>query len=118
VGFELEFLLLKPAPQELLSGPGAAAAAAGSAHVLRGADGRAWVPWDDTVYCQASSIDSAMAGERTGRWWVGVQWGWRCMLARGPPSPTSCTVCDLQALPLLLLLLLLLLLPAPLLPQC
>jgi hypothetical protein len=52
VGFELEFVLLKPAPLELYrTFP---TAAAGS-HVIV-SNGLAWVPVDGTIYGQASAI--------------------------------------------------------------
>lgn len=52
VGFELEFVLLKPAPLELFrTFP---AAAAGSNVIV--SNGQAWVPVDASIYCQASAI--------------------------------------------------------------
>lgn len=59
-GFELEFVLLKPAPLDLFK---AFPEAAADANVLL-SGGQAWVPLDSSIYCQAGAMTaSATMGE-------------------------------------------------------
>jgi glutamine synthetase len=55
VGFELEFMLLKPAT--------AGVAAAGSEFVSQSGGG-CFRPVDESIYCQSSAFDQAAPGER------------------------------------------------------
>jgi len=53
-GFELEFVLLKPAPVELFK----AFPEAASTTTVLCSGGQAWVPLDSTIYCQTAALDT------------------------------------------------------------
>jgi glutamine synthetase len=58
VGFELEFMLLKPAAAA------AADDASTSSELLLQSGGSCYVPIDESIYCQSSAFDQAAPGRR------------------------------------------------------